>query len=532
MWRAIVWAQFRILRNRFPRSGFGSILMAGVSLLWQGAFATFGVFLALTIPGLSRAFLELWLPAGLLLAFLYWQTIPLLTLSAGWSLQLGKLQIYPVSHDALFGIEVLLRVSSSPEVIWVLLGALAGLARHPAIPAWAPLCLLLFVPFNLLLQLAVRDFVGYAFDRSRFRELFSVLAIAIGVVPQLLLRTGVAYKLKPHFLFLSHGAVAPWREVAALSLGDFSWASAGLLTFWTLVSYVLARAQFRRGLLREDRFRSGSAASGQRARSSLLPEMVARLFRDPMAALVQRELQSLARMPRFRVVFGMACIFGVLVFIPMSLREGARGHSFMSDNFLPIVNLYGLLLLSDVLLLNVFGLDRQASQLFFAAPVRLETVLRAKNIAALCFVALETVAVLIFVVLLRIHLSPFSVAAGMAVSVVVSVFLVSAGNIVSVSLPRPVDPSSTFRKQAGARMQVWLLFSSLGMLVLVAFPFLARWALQKDWPFFAVLLIELAIGAIFYKIALDSAVERGLRDTERIAQALSKGASVMDLGTN
>jgi len=81
-------------------------------------------------------------------------------------------------------------------------------------------------------------------------------------------------------------------------------------------------------------------------------------------------------------------------------------------------------------------------------------------------------------------------------------------------------------------MQVWLLFSSLGMLVLVAFPFLARWALQKDWPFFAVLLIELAIGAIFYKIALDSAVERGLRDTERIAQALSKGASVMDLGTN
>ena len=204
----------------------------------------------------------------------------------------------------------------------------------------------------------------------------------------------------------------------------------------------------------------------------------------------------------------------------------------MSDNFLPIVNLYGLLLLSDVLLLNVFGLDRQASQLFFAAPVRLETVLRAKNIAALCFVALETVAVLIFVVLLRIHLSPFSVAAGMAVSVVVSVFLVSAGNIVSVSLPRPVDPSSTFRKQAGARMQVWLLFSSLGMLVLVAFPFLARWALQKDWPFFAVLLIELAIGAIFYKIALDSAVERGLRDTERIAQALSKGASVMDLGTN
>jgi hypothetical protein len=234
-------------------------------------------------------------------------------------------------------------------------------------------------------------------------------------------------------------------------------------------------------------------------------------------------------MPRFRVVFGMASIFGVLVFIPAALRDG---HGFMSENFLPIVNLYGLLLLSDVLLLNIFGLDRQASQLFFVAPVRLETVLQAKNIAALCFVALETLAVLIFVVLLRIRLSPFSVAGGMAVSAVVSVFLVSAGNLISVSMPRPIDPSSTFRKQAGSRMQLWLLFASLGMLVLVAFPFLARWAAQRDWPFFAVLLVELAIGAIFYRIALDSAVERGLRDRERITQALSKGASVMDLGTN
>src|SRR6476619_1900393 len=237
MWRVIVWAQFRILRNRFPRTGFGSVLMALVSLAWQGMFAGFGVFIAVSIPRLSLPFLEQWLPAGLLLAFLYWQTVPSLTLSAGWSLQLGKLQIYPISHGALFGIEVLLRLSSSPEVILVLIGALIGLARHAGVPTLAPFCLLLFIPFNLLLQLAVRDFVGYAFDRSRFRELFSVLAIAIGVVPQLLLRTGVAYKLKPHFLFLSHGAVAPWREVAALSLGDFSWASAGLLTFWTLVSY-------------------------------------------------------------------------------------------------------------------------------------------------------------------------------------------------------------------------------------------------------------------------------------------------------
>ena len=532
MWRAILWAQFRILRNRFPRTSFGAVLMTCLSLLWQGMFAALGVFLALSIPGLPIGVLEKWLPAGLLAAFVYWQTIPLLTLSAGWSLQLSKLQIYPVSYDSLFNIEVLLRLSSSPEIILVLLGALTGLARHPSIPALAPLCLFLFIPFNLLLQLAVRDFAGYAFQRSRYREILSVLVIAIGVVPQLLLRTGMAYKLKPQFLFISNGMGAPWHEVARLSLGNFSWLALGALAFWTAAAYVLARAQFRRGLHKDDQFRAGTVVpSNDRARRVPLFGLVTRLFRDPMAALVQRELQSLARMPRFRVVFGMACIFGVLVFVPAALRGGTRTeHSFMSENFLPLVNLYGLLLMSDALLLNVFGLDRAAAQLFFVAPVPLETVMRAKNVAAVCFVGLQTLAVLLFVLILRIHVSLFGVAGGMAVSTVVSVFLLSAGNMLSVTLPRPIDPSTTFRKKAGAGMQLWLLLASIGMLLLVALPFLARWATDRDWPFFAVLAVELVIGLVFYRIALESAVTRGLRERERIVEALSKGSSLVSLG--
>jgi len=53
-----------------------------------------------------------------------------------------------------------------------------------------------------------------------------------------------------------------------------------------------------------------------------------------------------------------------------------------------------------------FGLDRQASQLFFVAPVQIETVLRAKNAVALCLIALQTLAVLGFVLLIRIHVKP------------------------------------------------------------------------------------------------------------------------------
>ena len=71
-----------------------------------------------------------------------------------------------------------------------------------------------------------------------------------------------------------------------------------------------------------------------------------------LAALIQKELRSLLRMPKFRVVFGMACVLGLAVFVPMTLNGNEAETGFMRNNLLPFVNLYGLLLLSDTLLLN------------------------------------------------------------------------------------------------------------------------------------------------------------------------------------
>ncbi|HMF78309.1 MAG TPA: hypothetical protein VK604_21805, partial [Bryobacteraceae bacterium] len=292
------------------------------------------------------------------------------------------------------------------------------------------------------------------------------------------------------------------------------------------LSFVWARRQCQRGLAREDSFHGPALQPAGRpsaTASRTLLTLLAGFFRDPMANLLQKEFQSLVRMPRFRVVFGMACVFGVIVFIPMTFGHG--NATFIKDNFLPVVNLYGMLMLSDVLLLNVFGLDRKAAQLFFVAPIPFRAVLHAKNAVALGFMALQTAVVLLFVLLFRIPIDLFGVSSGIAVSVVVAVFLLSAGNLLSVSIPRAIDPSSTLRKQAGGKIQLWLLLCTIGMLVLVAFPFLARWAFQQDWTFFAVLLLEFVIGLIVYRVALDSAVERGLRNREQMVDALSKGPS-------
>ena len=216
---AIAWAQFRIMRNHLPRTNAGSIMTWLVSMLWYGMYAGFGTALAIGLPGVSLIAIQKWLPVGLLGVFLFWQLVPLFTLSSGWSLQLNKLQIYPVSDSALFGLEILLCLTTAPEMILVLVGAMIGLVRHPNVPLYAPFFLLVYIPFNLFCSLAIRELLLHSFERNRFRELFAILLISIGVLPQLLLHTQAGRKFQPYFLSTSKGRGTPWHEVAVLSSG-------------------------------------------------------------------------------------------------------------------------------------------------------------------------------------------------------------------------------------------------------------------------------------------------------------------------
>jgi ABC-2 type transport system permease protein len=532
---AIAWAQMRATRNHLPRTHVGTILIWCVSLLWYGLYAGLAIFLAFALPAIPVQQIRQWMPVALLGVFVFWQLLPLLTLSSGWSLQLNKLQIYPVSDAALFGIEVLLRITSAPEMVLVLLGGVGGLARHPQVPLISAFCLLLYVPFNLFLSLAIREMFLHAFERNRLRELFAVLLVAIALLPQILARTGVWPRVRPYFFAASNTRATPWHEAAMLSLGIVPWPSLGLLALWTAAAYALARWQFKKALTPEESFRAGTRKTARGLARQRVPGrrlgIVDRLFRDPVAAILQKEFHSLVRMPRFRVMFGMACIFGVLVFLPASMNARHHGGGFMANNFFIVVDLYGLLLLSDVLLLNVFGLDRSAAQLYFATPVPLEDVIRAKNVAAVAFVALQSAAVLVAATAMRIPLNAVAIGEAIGASAVATVFFLAVGNLCSTAMPRPIDPKQTFRKQAGGRMQLWFFLCSLGLGILVGFAFLARWAFQNDWAFAGVLAIEFAVGLIFYHFATESAIERAMARREEILEALMKGASPVALGT-
>ena len=114
--RAILWGQWRSLRNSFLRRGIGWSAFVGV--IWYGFWiaAAFAVMLLTSSP-LSAS-----LSGVFLLIFLYWQVVPVLMAASGASLDLRKLQAYPVPIQQFFALEVMLRVTVAVEVILVLIG--------------------------------------------------------------------------------------------------------------------------------------------------------------------------------------------------------------------------------------------------------------------------------------------------------------------------------------------------------------------------------------------------------------------------
>ena len=535
MWsqfQAIAWAQLRVARNHLPRTSVGTVLTSLLMLLWYGFYLGMAAVLGWKIPEFSTTQLDHWLPEGLLGVFLFWQLTPLFTLTSGWSLQLDKLRIYPISDRTLFAIETVLRLTSAPEMFILLFGAMIGLFRHPSIPFYAPFFVILFIPLNLFLQMAVRDLILHSFERNRFRELFATLMICVAVLPQVVFRTGLGRSFAPYYSLVAESRFGPWYEIARLSTSGFHVASLALVLTWTALSFGLARWMFKRSLLGDNGTPSratGASKSEKRARSDFA-SWPGRIFSDPLAALLQKEFQCLLRMPKFRVLFGMSCILGLLVFVPAAMNNAEPTSSFTRNNLLPIVNVYGLLLLSDTLLLNAFGLDRGAAQLYFVSPVGLGTVMKAKNLTAISFVLLQSGLIVLVAAVAHAPTTPVNIASGLLASAVVCVFLLSAGNFTSLAMPRPIDPKQTLKKQAGARMQLWLLGCSLGLFVLVGFAFLARYALQSDWALILVLSFELLVGLVVYRIGLESAIRRGQRNRENIVQLLSRSDAPVSLG--
>ena len=160
-------------------------------------------------------------------------------------------------------------------------------------------------------------------------------------------------------------------------------------------------------------------------------------------------------------------------------------------------------------------------------PVRFETVLAGKNVAALFFVLLEVTLITAICAALRMPVNGTRIAEAYSVAIVLWLYLAGLGNLTSTSAPRALNPAKSMRSGAPGKLQAMLFIVYPLAAIPVALAYGARYAFRGEWAFFAVLILSALAGAAVYWVALESAVETAERDRERIITALSQGDGII-----
>ncbi|MGE5646455.1 MAG: hypothetical protein ACM336_11750 [Acidobacteriota bacterium] len=513
----IILAQWRTIWNYRPAGGRGGrIAGAIVWLLWYGLWALFAYAAAFYTHYEERSVLAGKLPWALMGLAVFWQMSPVLTANLGAGIEYKKLRIYPIPEGELFLLSLLLRLVSASELLLVLAGMTIGLLLNPTIPRWAPVpALALFAAFNVFLAAGLRSLLERLLAIRRIREIVVLLAILCAALPQLLAYTGVPAGVK-RFFAQGRSAAFPWTGAGLLATGERALAPLAALAAWTAGAFAFGLWQFRRSLAFDAeaaRARRSDGRAGPRAGS--LYRLPALLLRDPLAAMVEKELRSLARSPRFRIVFLMGFSFGMAIWWPLF-------HSAEAPVSYPVaVSAYALVLLAEVAFWNQFGFDRAAVQTYFMAPVPFSAVLRAKNVAAFWFVIFEVTAVLLVSAPLGVPLSADVVLEAYAVTLTLALYFLAAGNLSSVNYPRPVDPEHSWGRTSAGRFQVYMLLLFPLFAAPVALAYLAGYAFDSRAAFYAVLAFDALAGIAAYRIATASAAAAGPVKRERFIQTLS-----------
>lgn len=520
---AVVWAQWRAMRNSYPRAGVvGKAIGAVANFLWYALWAIGAVLVADELrkaPSAAKA--AEFLSGGLLLLFLYWQIIPVLMISSGASLDMRRLRVYPIPHRDLFGMEVLLRMTTAGEVLLLIAGACVGMMLNPALAAWRLVAFVPFIAFNLLLSAGLRDLLTRVLNRRSLRELAVFVIVLLAAVPQLLL-THEDLGLGARLARWLSAECFPWTALTSMLTGP--WMPVSLLTMagWVLAAYVFGRRQFE-GTLRFDA--EAARAEGDSNRGRGLAERIFRapgiLLPDPLAALVEKELRSLARSPRFRVAFLMGFSFGLLIWFPAVFGKG--GGTWLQLNYLVVLFSYSMMLLSEIAIWNAMGFDRAAAQFYWLAPVRTWHVLAAKNLATALFALLEMAIITLICVLLRLNVTLAAVWEAFLTSMILMGVLMAVGNLSSLYSPRPVDPNQTWKRGSGSRFQSMLLLIYPALLVPFAFAYWARWAWDNNALFYGVLAGTACFAALAYGASMHVAARVFAVRKEAILTVLTQG---------
>lgn len=524
----VVRAQLQMYRNTLGRRGtlatFFNFIATG---MWYTGAAALAWLLASYFSSLPdmREMLQL-LVIVLLGITIYWQLSPIISVSFGLALDLKRLLIFPIPFRQYFLIELLLCVPRNAEMLLLSGGVIGGLLANPRLSKLAVIAVgVLFLAFNFFLNIAIRAIVAKLSRKRLWREIAVLAILAVILVPSFLLQTSKGQRslLDRVTAFDAHH-VLPWSAAASAFAGDALPPSIAVLGVWTLVAFVGARGLFYRSLHAEFdsslepslASRPGRTCADLRAR---VASLISRPLPQPLSALIEKEFLTLTRSPRFITVFIMGFTFGIIVFLPLAANTGG-GTTMMSRNFLTVVTAYAILLMSEMAFWNIFGLDRQAAQVFFFAPVSLRTVFFAKNIVAFLIIGVQVFIISLVCALIGMKVTLTGVAEAVLAAIVLTINMFAVGNQSSVRYPMGVNPQQSWNASGQARYRVVLMMLFPIVSLPTSLAYLARWAFRSDAAFYAGMTVAAMIAIVFYLVSLDSAIDYATRRREHLVGLL------------
>jgi ABC-2 type transport system permease protein len=531
MIRALLRAQWLSMR---PGRSRGAVFSLITSFIWYGFWSSVSYAAYAFAERADAADLRAGLPATLLAVCLYWQIVPVISGSTGSALDMRKLLVYPVPHDRLFLVEVLLRFTMGTEMVMVLVGGTVGLLSNRAAGAWSAApqiggAILVYILFNILLASGLRSLLERLLVQRHVREVLLFLMLLVMTAPRFLIAIGYRPHSAGGWLTAFQIPGLPWSAAATLLLSRDRQGAVALLVLaaWVIVAGWFGRTQFERSLRYDAIAAQATPLGAGPALPPAWPERFYRLpslvFRDPLAILIEKELRSLFRTPRFRMVFLMGFTFGLMVWLPIVLGKQAQRGGAVQQNFLVVVCVYALALLGQVTYWNCFGFDRSAVQIYFVAPAPVRVVLLAKNVASLIFAYLEVLVLTVLTVVLPVGIGLGKIFETLIVVGICSLYMLALGNVSSVQYPRALKPERVSQGGASGRFQslVFILYPLALLPVFLAY--LARYAFASQTAFVAVLTFAAILGAVLYRIAMESAERTVAKERERILGELSHG---------
>lgn len=552
-------AELALLRLRLFGRSLGGAGWAGASLSVlallgaAGGLGLGGYLLFSRVPVLteSRIWMAFFLALYFFLLGVFWILWPLVAAQVDDATELGRYLHFPIRPGRLYLVQTLSALLSPSAFFFypALVGAGLGLARSLRPGAWPTLLLMTcFALMCLAVGRALLNlFLNVMAHRRSAELLFS--ALLAGLALAAVLPPVDASWLTARFAELAEAAPEDLEEIrrAAHAMTDTppGWIAHGLRAAargydatvlrtalglllvaglaWGVGLWALLR--FYRGarLWRRDR-KAPRATDRARARARARARGAWRLpgLSGPVAALCERELRTLGRSPKGRLLFAMPFFLVILLRLvgAAPLLEYWLGGDWTAQ-LLAALAVYVLGSLAGQFFANQFGYDGQAVRLLYLLPPAPRDWLLGRNLAHGVYALVQYLAL----TLLCFALLPGAAARGLSLPLlffpVGLLVLLGVGNLLSVRHPRRFVFTLT-RRDRPAAASFGVLAAVLGLLL--ALVALALWgATALGVPRALGLLILGGLAVLSYLRLLPLAARELGRRREALVAGITSG---------